>query len=236
MNFISVTWSFLITSITIFFGIIFGLGMALKRTSKLNFTVTTLIYAVLVFLILIMVNGNVSLLYSPINRYISEIIGIFGLLSILAGIFTIKNWKNNKKIDYLNNFALTFSIICGIMGILSVYTLLTGPNPQNTFGITVAIFFGLILTISIAFGFSKLLKKLEKPYPLIISNFMVLVGFYFIMFAAFIPGISTLTAVHMNPLYLNSSNYVVFLVMAILGIFLCGVFIQNLKTQNKTML
>ena len=210
--------------------------MALKKTSKLNFTLNTLIYTVSIFLILMVVNGNVSPLYNYINRYISEIMGILGLLSILAGIFTIKNWKNNKEIDYLKNPALIFSMICGFIGIISVYTLLNGPNPQNTFGITVVIFFGLLLTIFIAFGFSKLLKKLEKPYPLIVSNFMVLVGFYFIMFAAFIPNISTLTAVHMNPLYLNSSNYVVFLVIAILGIFLCGVFIQNLKTQNKTLL
>ncbi len=181
-------------------------------------------------------NGNLYLLYNPINHYISEIIGILGFLTVLAGIFTIKNWKISKKITYRNNPAFIVPIIGGIIGILSVYTLLLGPNPENTFEMTIILFLGLLITIFIAFRFSKFLKKLEKPYPLIISNFMVLVGFYFIMFAAFIPNIGTLTTTNSNSLYINQSNYVIFLVIAVVGIFLCGVFIQNLRTQNKNML
>ncbi|UTB34004.1 MAG: hypothetical protein NKF70_07415 [Methanobacterium sp. ERen5] len=56
------------------------------------------------------------------------------------------------------------------------------------------------------------------------------------MFAAFIPNIATLSNLHMNPLYLRSTDYVVFLVIAVAGIFLCGVFIQSMRMQKETML
>ncbi len=176
-----------------------------------------------------------SIVYKPINQYIAEIIGILGLFIILAGILTIKNWKGNKQITYLNNPAFMVSTVGGIIGVVSVYTLLIGPTPENSVVIALIIILGFLVTIFIAFGFSKFLKKLEKPYPVIISNFMILVGFYFVMFAAFIPNIATVANVKMDPLYLRSSNYVVFLVIAVIGIFLCGVFVQNIRTQNKIL-
>jgi len=234
--FISVTWSFLIISIIIFFGTIIGLGMALKKISKLNFAITILIYSIIISVLLFIMNLNISLLCNPINRYITEIIGIIGFLVLLAGILTIKNWKLNKKITYLNNPAFLFPIIGGILGITSVYTMLIYSNSGYSIELIVAIVLALLLTIVVAFGFSKFLKKLKKPYPLIISNFMVLVGFYFIMFAAFIPNIATLSSMQMNPLYVKSSNYVVFLLIAVAGIFLCGVFMQSMRMQKRTML
>jgi predicted transporter len=233
---IAVTWNFLITSIIIFFGTIIGFGMALKKISRLNFVIITVFYALSVVITLFVLSLNISLVYKFINQYIPGIVGILGLLILLAGIFTIKNWRNNKKITYVNNPAFIIPVIGGILGIISVYSLLIGPNPENTFEINLIIFLGLLFTISIGFGVSKFLKRLNKPYPIIISNFMVLVGFYFIIFAAFIPNIATLSAVNMDPLYLRSTNYLVFLLLAVIGIFLCGVFMQNLKMQKNTLL
>jgi len=236
LKFISVTWSFLIISIVIFFGSIIGLGMALKKVSRLNFGLITILYVVSIAMILSVLTQIISMVYEPINQYIAEIIGILGLFILLAGIITIKNWKCNKQITYRNNHAFIVSIFGNIIGAVSVYALLIGPNPEKPVEITVLICLGFLITIFVAFSFSKFLKKLEKPYPIIVSNFMILVGFYFMMFAAFIPNIATLANVHMDPLYLRSSNYVVFLVIALMGIFLCGVFTQNIRTQRKTML
>lgn len=210
--------------------------MALKKMARLNFVLITVTYALSIFVVLFLLTHTISMIYKPINQYIAEIIGILGLLILLAGIFTIKKWKGNRKITYMNNPAFIVPIFGGIIGVVSVYTLLIGTTPKNPSGITVPISLGLLVTIFVSYGFSKFLKELEKPYPLIISNFMILVGFYFIMFAAFIPNIAALANVHMDPLYLRSSNYVVFLVVAVIGIFLCGVFAQNMRNQDETML
>jgi predicted transporter len=236
MTFISVTWSFLIITIIILFGTMNGLGIALKKISKLNFAFITLIYAIVIFVLLFIIGLNNYLSYDFFNHYIAEITGILGLLIFLAGILTIKNWKCNKEITYLNNPAFTVPVIGGTVGVTSVYALLIGPNSGNNIELMLTIFFGLLLIIFIAFGVSKFLKKLEKPYPIIVTNFMVLVGFFFIMFAAFIPNIATLSNLHMNPLYIRSTDYVAFLVIAVAGIFLCGVFIQNMRMQKETML
>lgn len=213
-----------------------GMGISLKKVNKLNFALITFVYAIIIFMLLFVISFSKSLLYGILNQYIAEIVGILGLFALLAGIFTIKNWKSNKEITYLNNFAYIAPVICGVVGVISAYSLLIGPNSQYNIELMLIIFFGILITNLVAFCFSKYLKKLEKPYPIIVSNFMVLVGFFFIMFAAFIPNLATLSNMHMSPLYLKSTDYVFFLVLAVVGIFLCGVFIQNMQMQKKTML
>lgn len=213
-----------------------GMGISLKKVNKLNFALITFVYAIIIFMLLFVISFSKSLLYGILNQYIAEIVGILGLFALLAGIFTIKNWKSNKEITYLNNFAYIAPVICGVVGVISAYSLLIGPNSQYNIELMLIIFFGILITNLVAFSFSKYLKKLEKPYPIIVSNFMVLVGFFFIMFAAFIPNLATLSNMHMSPLYLKSTDYVFFLVLAVVGIFLCGVFIQNMRMQKKTVL
>ncbi|UTB34003.1 MAG: DUF2162 family putative transporter [Methanobacterium sp. ERen5] len=172
------TWSFLITSIIILFGSMSGVGISLKKISKLNFALITLIYAIVIFVLLFIIGLNNHLSYDFFNHYIAEITGILGLLVLLAGILTIKNWKGNKEITYLNNPAFTVPVIGGTVGVTSVYVLLIGPNSGNNIELMLAIFFGLLIISFIAFGVSKFLNKLEKPYPIIVTNFMVLVGFF----------------------------------------------------------
>lgn len=236
MTFISVTWSFLIITIIILFGTMNGLGIALNKISKLHFALITSLYVIVIFGLLFVIGLNNYLSYDFVNHYIAEITGILGLLIFLAGILAIKNWKGNKEINYLNNPAFTVPVIGCTVGVTSVYTLIIGPSSGNNIELMLAIFLGLLITSFITFGVSKFLKKLEKPYPIIVTNFMVLVGFFFIMFASFIPNIATLSDLHMNPLYLRSTDYVGFLVIAVAGIFLCGVFLQNMRTQKETML
>lgn len=210
-----------------------GMGISLKKVNKLNFALITFVYAIIIFMLLFVISFSKSLLYGILNQYIAEIVGILGLFALLAGIFTIKNWKSNKEITYLNNFAYIAPVICGVVGVISAYSLLIGPNSQYNIELMLIIFFGILITNLVAFYFSKYLKKLEKPYPIIVSNFMVLVGFFFIMFAAFIPNLATLSNMHMSPLYLKSTDYVFFLVLAVVGIFLCGVFITKHANAEK---
>ena len=65
---------------------------------------------------------------------------------------------------------------------------------------------------------------------------MILTGFYFIIGATFIPNINTLSPIQMNPLYINSSLSVLFVLIAGIGVFLLGVFIQNRVSDNTNKL
>jgi predicted transporter len=93
------------------------------------------------------------------------------------------------------------------------------------FSLIIAIVLGVSLIIS--YLFSKILRNAESPYSVLLGNFMILNGFYCLICAFFIPNIGTLELTQMNPLSIDSSFYMIFLIMAAFGVFLVGVYLRQ---------
>jgi predicted transporter len=158
-----------------------------------------------------------------------------GLLTILSAIVTIKIWKNQRKSTHRFFMSLISSMICCVIGIISVSILLINsglPSIESDIFLLIS----LLSIIILSYLASKFLKRAEKPYHLIIANFMILNGIYFIITATFIPNLNTLSSVQMNPLYINSTTSVFFILITGLGVFLFGVFLQNRTSYNKNKL
>jgi predicted transporter len=229
---IALTLDFILISIILLFGINIGMAIVSSKLSGKNIFTILVIFSTSIFLTLILTNVYGLTLYSPINQYISEILGFMGLLTLLSAILTIKNWKNQKKSTHIFPIPLISSIICCFISITSVSILLINSGflsiESNIF-----LLISLLTIIILSYLVSKFLKRAEKPYHLIIANFMILNGFYFIIAATFIPNLNTLASVQMNPLYINSTTSVFFILIAGVGVFLLGVFLQNRNSSNK---
>jgi len=232
---VEITWVFLIISIIILFGINTGLGLGLSKLSEKKSFIVSMIFCLLIFLSIILINDYGSVFYNTVNKFISEILGFISILTILSGIMTIKNWKKEKKSDYTSSIGLISSLICCFFGVVSASILLTSSkilNIESNILLTIT----LLIIIIVSHTISKLLKKAETPFPIILGNFMILNGFYFVIGATFIPNLNTLSSVNMNPLYINWSISIFFLLIAGIGVFLVGVFLQNRISDNKSKL
>ena len=232
---VEITWVFLIISISILFGINIGLASGLTKLSYKKVIISSMIFCLLIFISIILINEYGSIFYNTLNKFISEILGFIGILTILSGIFTIKNWKNEKKINSLVPIGLLYSLICCFVGVVCASVLLIS-DKVLTFGSNISLTLSLLIIIMGSNAFSKFLKRAETPFPIILGNFMILTGFYFIIGATFIPNLNTLTSIQMNPLYINSSLSVLFVLIAGFGVFLLGVFIQNRVSDNTNKL
>ena len=232
---VEITWVFLIISIIILFGINIGLALGLTKLSYKKVILYSMIFCVLIFISIILMNEYGSIFYNIIIKFISEILGFIGILTVLTGIFTIKNWKKEKKINYSVPIGLLSSLICCFVGIVCASVLLIS-DKVLTFGSNISLTLSLLIIIMGSHAFSKFLKKAETPFPIILGNFMILTGFYFIIGATFIPNLNTLSSIQMNPLYINSSLSVLFVLIAGFGVFLLGVFIQNRISDNTNKL
>ena len=232
---VEITWVFLIISIIILFGINIGLASGLTKLSYKKVILSLMIFCLLIFISIISINEYGSIFYNTLNKFISEILGFIGILTVLTGIFTIKNWKNENKINYLVLISLISSLICCFVGVVSVSVLLFS-DAVLTFGSDISLTLSLLIIITGSHAFSKFLKRAETPFPIILGNFMILTGFYFIIGATFILNLNTLSSIQMNPLYINSSLSVLFVLIAGFGVFFLGVFIQNRVSDNKNKL
>lgn len=218
-------WEGLSISIILLFGINIGLALGLTKLSKKKIITTSISYGLIIFLMITIANFYSTNLYNVFNEYIPAILGIIGLITILSGIYTIKKWKKNKLEYYtFSELAILSSSICFFIGLISVVILLSKSIEAFFIEISGIMTLTIILLIMIFYSFANFLRNAERPYPVVLANFMILNGFYFLITALFLPGIENLTLVQTSALSIDSTSSLVFLIMAGVGIFLVGVY------------
>ncbi len=221
-------WECLIISIVILFGINIGLAMGLTRVYKRKILFISIFYGAILFTLSIIANYATPL-YNITNEYIPLIIGIIGVITILSGIYTIINWKRDKKehFPFLSKATISSSICCFAGFIFTAILLSNKGMEANFLIISISMALSIIVLIMVFYLFSKFLRHAEKPYPVLLGNFMILNGFYFIIAALFIPNIKSMASVQTSPLSISSTPNLFFLIMAAGGVFLAGVYLTK---------
>lgn len=227
-------WKCITISIILLFGINIGLSIGLSKVYRNKVLIISIFYGAAILILSIIAHFYNNVLFNVFNVYISQILGIIGILTILSGIYTINNWRKNKKgYDSVLQAATLSSSICCFAGFISTAVLLNKVTDSYFLEIGALMALAMVVMVVIFYYFSTFLKNAETPYPVLLGNFMVLNGFYFAVAGLFIPNIDTLSSMQMDPLSINSTSSMIFLVMTGLGVFLLGVY---LKTENITSL
>lgn len=226
-------WEGLIISLVTLLGINIGLSMGLTQFSGSKILSLSALYGAILLALSLIVNYT-TFLYDFTNEYIIYVIGIIGVVTIINGIYTIIRWKKEKKENYpLTSLTTMIPSICCFAGFFFTAVLLNNKNAEPDFlliTITMAVLFAIIITIF--YLFSNFLRHAERPYPVLLGNFMILNGFFFVIAGLFIPTIEAMATIQTEPLTIDSSSSLIFLIMAGLGVFLIGVY---LKREGKTV-
>lgn len=244
-----IIWECLIVSIVLLFGINIGLAIGLTEIHKKEALAFSISYGLILLIMSILANFLNTILYSVITYYISAILGIIGVITLLSGIYTIKRRETKEEHDSFSSAAVRCSSICYFAGFISTAVLLSKEITISFLEFNVFMAIVVILAITGFYSFSKILRHAEMPYPVLLGNFMILNGFYFLISAAFIPNIAGLSSLQTNALSINSDlSSLIFLIMAFVGVILLGAYLKgeeitslegiyqkiNLSTFNKT--
>lgn len=225
-------WEGLIISTVLLFGINIALAMGLKQIPKNKLLSIALLYGAVLFT-LGSVAGYATSLYNFANEYIALVIGIIGVLTILTGSYTIIKWRKDKKNHdmFMSKATISASICCFAGFIFSAILFAKGADSfYLIFNVLMAVV--LVLIVIFLYQFSKFLRHAERPYPVLLGNFMILNGFYFLIAGLFIPNIKLLAQVQTNPLSIGSTINLIFLILAAGGVFLVGVYLQKEDINN----
>ena len=63
---------------------------------------------------------------------------------------------------------------------------------------------------------------MKKPYPVLLGNFMLFVGLYFLASAIVIPNIATVLASKMNPMTIPSVGALIYAFIAVIALLIIG--------------
>lgn len=233
MDMMSVLWQVGIFASVLVFGIKIGLASGLANLSKKLFAVICILYGGGVIGISAIASLFADQLIQAIYSYNSIFYIAMASIMIIAGLFTIREWKiHDKNTSTATSLAIIAPCPC-CFGSIIASVLIVAP----TIGVTsldlswyaaAALVAVMVVTY---FASNNIVKVIKKPYPIVLGNFMLLLGAYFLLSAIVIPNIAGVLSKTLSPVSISSPQDILMVIIAF-AILLFGGIVLNKRGRS----
>ena len=233
MDVVSMLWQLGILSAVLIFGIKLGLATGLANMSKKYLALVSIGYGGGVLILTEISSFFTEEITNLIYTYNFEFFLIMAAIMILAGIFTIREYKVFEK----NTTAATCMAVIApcpcCFGSIIVSIMLVAPTVGlGLMDLSLFVAGALVLTIVLTyFASNYIVKFIDKPYPIVLGNFMFFLGIYFLISALFLPNITAMIQNPMDAITIASMDNVSIVMILILFVMLIGGIVSR-RTSN----
>ncbi len=233
MDVVSLLWQLGILSAVLIFGIKLGLATGLANMSKKYLALVSIGYGGGVLILTEISSFFTEEITNIIYTYNFEFFLIMAAIMILAGIFTIREYKVFER----NTTAATCMAVIApcpcCFGSIIVSIMLVAPTVGlGLLDLSFYVAGALVLTIVVTYYASNyIVRFIDKPYPIVLGNFMFFLGIYFLISALFLPNITAMIQNPMDAITIASMDNVSIVLILILVIMLIGGIISK-RTSN----
>jgi len=230
---INILWQVGILSAVLIFGIKLGLATGLANMSKKYLLLVSVGYGGGVLVLTEISSFFTKEITDLIYTYNFEFFLIMAVIMILAGIFTIREYKVFEK----NTTAATCMAVVApcpcCFGSIIVSIMLVAPSVGlGLMDLSFVVAGALVLTIVLTyFASNYLVKFINKPYPIVLGNFMFFLGIYFLLSALFLPNITAMIQNPMEAISISSPYYLIGALVLMGVIVLVGGVISKRKSN-----
>lgn len=227
MDMMSVLWQFGIIAAILVFGIKVGLASGLANLSKKLLALICIGYGGGVLIISAVASLYAEQITQAIYSYNSIFYMIMALIMIIAGLITIREYKVH---DHNTSTATSLAVIapcpCCFGSIVASILIVAPTIGVGAFYLSWFAAATLVAVIIITYFASNIIiRYTSKPYPIILGNFMLLLGAYFLLSAVVIPNIAGSLSKDFGALSISSPQsliaiFVMLVILVIIGVFL----------------
>ena len=224
MDAINILWQVGILSAVLIFGIKLGLATGLANMSKKYLALVSIGYGGGVLILTEISSFFTKQITDLIYTYNFEFFLIMAVIMILAGLFTIREYKVFER----NTTAATCMAVVApcpcCFGSIIVSIMLVAPTVGlGLMDLSFVVAGALVLTIVVTyFASNYLVKFINKPYPIVLGNFMFFLGIYFLLSALFLPNITAMIANPMDAITISSPYYLIGALVLVLAVMFVG--------------
>ena len=224
MDAINILWQVGILSAVLIFGIKLGLATGLANMSKKYLALVSIGYGGGVLILTEISSFFTKQITDLIYTYNFEFFLIMAVIMILAGLFTIREYKVFER----NTTAATCMAVVApcpcCFGSIIVSIMLVAPTVGlGLMDLSFVVAGALVLTIVLTyFASNYLVKFINKPYPIVLGNFMFFLGIYFLLSALFLPNITAMIANPMDAITISSPYYLIGALVLVLAVMFVG--------------
>jgi len=204
MNLANILWDAGILSVIILFGVKIGLAMGFAGLSRKKAALIIIGYAAGILALSALTNPYMGTLQGYFTKYGSIMTIIMATILIIAGSYTVKEWKQHQKNTATTTCLAMIAPCPCCFGAVILSIILISPLIGAS-ALTLGKYAAILLAIFIGIFYlsSKTIAKLsKKPYPILLGNFMLFVGLYFLASALILPNINSVLSTKMRPVTL----------------------------------
>lgn len=229
MDMMSVLWQVGIFASVLVFGIKIGLASGLANLSKKLFAIICITYGGGVLIISAIASLYADQLVQAIYSYNTIFYIIMASIMIIAGLFTIREWKiHDKNTSTATSLAIIAPCPCCFGSIIASVLIVAptiGVSALNLSWYAAAALVGVMIITY--FASNTIVKVIDKPYPIVLGNFMLLLGAYFLLSAIVIPNIAAAMTNTNGAITMTSTQNIIIVAVALVVLVLFGVFINK---------
>jgi len=232
MNVISVIWQISFISMILAFGIEIGLSSGLSNLKKKSFAMLCVAYCGGIFIFTEILALFTKNSIDVLSDYVSIIYGLMAIAMIFGAYKIIQKYKRNDHIFDCVKIANIVTIPCCIIS-MAMNMLVIEPTIDLTLHrLNLYSCILLLIIMLICYLMSKYINIIKKPYPILLSNYMLVFGEYFVFTALFLPNISTALQKTSN-ITLYSTEYMFMFIILIVVLLVFGLLLNAKKSLLK---
>lgn len=229
MNPMDILWQAGVIAAIIVFGVKIGLGSAMANLSKKSILLLIAIYGIGIYIATQIASIYSSQFTNFVISYNMPIFIVMSIIMILAGLTTIREWKVHKcNTSTTSALAVIAPSPCCFLSI-TITAIFVAPIIGLSIGELspiISIILALVIIVSY-FSANIIVNFIKKPYPIILGNFMLFLGVYFLLAALLLPNLIEGFKKIMKPISLIDLNLMLYLIPVILLLLIVGAFFSK---------
>jgi len=227
-------WQLGILSTVLIFGIKIGLAIGFAGLSKKVGVIIAASYGIGTLVLASIISGYANLLYKVVYDYNFVLFSLMALIISYAGLITIREWKVHHKNHAKATCAAMIAPCPCCFGAVVVAIVLIAPI-IGVSSATIGQYAALLLSLTIVvfyFASGAIVRIVKKPYPILLGNFMLFAGFYFLASTILLPNINAVIQSPMRPTNINSVTTLSYVAILVVILIVIG-FYRTKKQYNR---
>jgi predicted transporter len=226
-------WQLGILLAILVFGVKIGLVTGFAGLSKKSVGVIAANYGAGIYILTFLISERADMVYKVVNEYSFVIFMALALIITYTGFYTLREWKlHGKNSSKVLNAAMIALCPCCFGAVLAAIVL---ASPFT--GVSIAFigqYAAIYLSFTIvAFYFASgaIIRISKEPFPVLLGNFMLFVGLFFLAFAILIPNIDTVLKSPMSPVNVPSVRTLIYASVVVIILLFIGFYRAKKKSD-----
>ena len=221
-------WQYGILAAVLIFGLKIGLALGFSGIEKKKVLLILVGYGVALTIFSYVLTPYTQQVYTFVYQYTSGIFACIAIVILITGFKTIYDWKGTGK-DVGSGTCMAVVAPCPCcFGAILASIMLVAPI-AGVSSITLGVFssVALVLVMGITYFLSmQIVKRMKQPYPIVLGNFMIFIGLYFVLCLIILPNMAYITTG--TSIEIQSIENVSLMIVSVLCLLIAGgIFARN---------